>query len=106
MSWVVRSRRQLSHHRMRVTIDHRPLAGITPPMLLWWFRHIGDEIEYAGERMPGYLAWHPLDHIAWELARAWPDAELNLVGGAGHGTSHAGMAEAVVVATDRFATRM
>jgi hypothetical protein len=59
----------LPGHRMRITIDHQPLAGITPPMLLWWFRHIGDVITYAGEEMSGYLAWHPLDHIRWELAR-------------------------------------
>ena len=58
--------------RMRVTIVHRPLAGITPPMLLWWFRHIGDATTYAGETMSGYLAWHPLDHIRWELARPAP----------------------------------
>jgi hypothetical protein len=54
---------------MRITIDHQPLAGITPAMLVWWFRHIGDVITYAGEEMPGYLAWHPLDHVRWELAR-------------------------------------
>jgi hypothetical protein len=45
--------------RMRVTIDHRPLAGITPPMLLWWFRHIGDATTHASETISGYLAWHP-----------------------------------------------
>jgi hypothetical protein len=28
------------HHRRRVTIDHRPLAGVTPPMLLDWFTHL------------------------------------------------------------------
>ena len=63
---------QLSRHRMRVSIDHRPLAGITPEMLLWWFRHIGDDLVHAGERMSAYLAWHPLDHIRWELARPAP----------------------------------
>jgi hypothetical protein len=62
----------LPGRRMRITIDHRPLAGITPQMLLWWFRHIGDVITYAGEEMSGYLAWHPLDHIRWELARPAP----------------------------------
>jgi hypothetical protein len=62
----------LPGHRVRITIDHQPLAGITPPMLLWWFRHIGDVITYAGEEMSGYLAWHPLDHIRWELARPAP----------------------------------
>jgi hypothetical protein len=48
-------------------------------MLQWWFRHIGDVITYAGEEMSGYLAWHPLDHIRWELARPDPG------GGAGEG---------------------
>lgn len=74
--------RRLSHHRMRVTIDHRPLAGITPEMLLWWFCHIGDEITYAGEAMSGYLAWHPLDHVRWELASPAPG------GGAGEGARY------------------
>jgi hypothetical protein len=69
----------LPHHRMRITIDHEPLAGITPTMLLWWFTHIGDVITCGGEELPAYLAWHPLDHIRWELAR--PDAD----GGAGEG---------------------
>jgi proline iminopeptidase len=44
--------------------------------------------------------------VAWELARAWPDAELILVDGAGHGTSDARMAAAVAAATDRFAMRV
>lgn len=71
--------RSLGRHRVRITIDHQPLSGVTPSMLLWWFRHIGDVITYAGEEMPGYLAWHPLDHIRWELARSAPG------GGAGEG---------------------
>jgi hypothetical protein len=74
--------RRLAHHRMRVTIDHRPLAGITPAMLLWWFCHIGDDVTYAGQRMSGYLAWHPLDHVRWELARPAP------CGGAGEGARY------------------
>jgi proline iminopeptidase len=42
----------------------------------------------------------PLD-VPWELSRAWPDGELVVVEGAGHGGP--GMAEFVVEATDRFA---
>ncbi|MDR6593833.1 proline iminopeptidase [Saccharothrix longispora] len=42
---------------------------------------------------------------AWELARAWPDAELVVVRGAAHAASDPGMAEAVVAATNRFARR-
>lgn len=62
----------LSHHRRRLTIDHQPLKGVTPPMLLWWFRHIGDHMTYGGQRVPNYLVWHPEDHITWELAREAP----------------------------------
>ena len=60
------------HGRRRVTIDHRPLAGITPTMLLDWFTHLGGTIAYGGEIIDRYLAWHPIDHINWELARPAP----------------------------------
>ncbi|ONI86853.1 prolyl aminopeptidase [Saccharothrix sp. ALI-22-I] len=42
---------------------------------------------------------------AWELDRAWPDAELVVVQGASHAGSDPGMSEAVLAATDRFAYR-
>lgn len=61
-----------AHHRRRVTIDHRPLAGVTPAMLLDWFTHLDGTIDYGGETIGRYLAWHPIDHIAWELARPAP----------------------------------
>ena len=67
------------HHRRRVTIDHRPLRGVTPPMLLDWFTHLDGTILYGGAVTDRYLAWHPLDHIRWELARPAPG------GGSGEG---------------------
>lgn len=67
------------HGRRRVTIDHRPLTGVTPAMLLDWFTHLGGTISYAGVVIDRYLAWHPIDHIKWELARPAP------TGGAGEG---------------------
>jgi hypothetical protein len=60
------------HHRRRVTIDHRPLSGVTPAMLLDWFTHLGGTIRYGDEIIDRYLAWHPIDHIKWELARPGP----------------------------------
>jgi hypothetical protein len=60
------------HHRRRVTIDHRPLAGITPAMLLDWFCNIGATMSYGGAAIDRYLAWHPIDHIRWEFARPAP----------------------------------
>lgn len=60
------------HHRRRATIVHRPLAGVTPAMLLDWFTHLGETMSYGGAVIDRYLAWHPLDHIRWELARPAP----------------------------------
>jgi hypothetical protein len=65
--------------RRRVTIDHEPLHGVTPEELLGWFGALGSTMEYAGRTVPRYLAWHPLDHERWELARPAPD------GGPGEG---------------------
>ena len=48
-------------------------------MLLDWFTHLDGTIEYGGALINRYLAWHPIDHISWELARPAPD------GGAGEG---------------------
>jgi hypothetical protein len=58
--------------RRRITIDHRPLAGVTPAMLLDWFSHLGGTIEYGGRVVDRYHAWHPIDHIRWELERPAP----------------------------------
>lgn len=58
--------------RRRITIDHRPLPGVTPPMLLDWFTHLGETMSYGGEIIDRYLAWHPIDHILWELAGQAP----------------------------------
>ncbi len=43
-------------------------------------------------------------HNAETLAAAWPKADLVIVDGAGHASSNAGMAEAVITATDGFAS--
>jgi hypothetical protein len=59
-------------HRRRVTIDHRPLADVTPEMLLSWFTHLGETMTYGGVVIDRYLAWHPIDHIRWELASPAP----------------------------------
>src|SRR5215203_1355898 len=69
---AVTSVQELARHRRRVTIDHQPLSGVTPTMLLWWFQNIGGTMTYGNRVVPNYLAWHPIDHIRWELARPAP----------------------------------
>jgi hypothetical protein len=57
----------LNDGRRRITIRHAELAGMTPPMLAWWFGHIVGDMEYAGSIWPRYLVWHPLDHISYDI---------------------------------------
>ncbi|GAA5921610.1 hypothetical protein JCM3775_003129, partial [Rhodotorula graminis] len=40
---------------------------------------------------------------AWDLHRAWPEAEFTMVGDAGHSAGEAGIERALVEATDAFA---
>lgn len=60
--------------------------------------------------IPGILIHGRLDLgsplvTAWELAQAWANSELVIVSGAGHSSTDPGMSEALIAATDRFATR-
>jgi proline iminopeptidase len=41
---------------------------------------------------------------AWELHRAWPEAELRIIPDAGHSAKEPGILDALVEATDRFAS--
>ena len=41
---------------------------------------------------------------AWDLHRAWPGADLRIVGDAGHSAFEPGIAAELVAATDRFRT--
>ena len=40
---------------------------------------------------------------AWDLHRAWPEADLRVVPDAGHSAFEPGITDALVRATDRFA---
>jgi proline iminopeptidase len=58
--------------------------------------------------IPGVLVQGRLDisgpaDIAYQLTKVWPDAELQIIGGAGHGTAHSDTTEALVAALDRSA---
>jgi proline iminopeptidase len=73
-----------------------------------------DDSLLAGARklagIPGILLQGALDisgppDIAYHLAKAWPDAELVVLGGAGHGTASQDASTALAEALDRFAIR-
>jgi proline iminopeptidase len=61
--------------------------------------------------VPGLIVHGRYDLIcplesAWELHRAWPGSELQIVPDAGHAASEPGIRAALVAATDRFAERL
>jgi proline iminopeptidase len=43
---------------------------------------------------------------AWDLAKAWPDADLHIIEGAGHAFSEPGVLDRLIRATDKFAGKV
>jgi proline iminopeptidase len=75
-------------------------AFLEPDQLLRDANHLAD--------IPGVIVQGRYDLIcplrsAWELHRAWPKAELNVVPDAGHAAFEPGIRSALVAATDRLA---
>jgi hypothetical protein len=70
---------RLPNGQQVLTIEHDTVRGVSPPMLRWWFEHLGQTMRHEGRVWPRYLLWHPRDHIHWELAAPGPN------GGSGQG---------------------
>jgi proline iminopeptidase len=70
----------------------------------WLLTHVG-----ALRGIPGVIVQGRYDVVcptmsAWDLHRAWPEAELTIVPDAGHHVLEPGIVDALVSATDRFRT--
>lgn len=68
----------------------------------WLIEHVG-----AIRRIPGVIVQGRYDVVcpamsAWDLHRAWPEAELVVVPDAGHHALEPGIVDALVAAADRF----
>ncbi len=49
--------------RIHLTIQHRPLPGVTPEMLAWWYRVLPiSQVEFDGALRPMYHLFHPFEH--------------------------------------------
>jgi len=66
-------------------------------------------IEHVGRirSIPGVIVQGRYDVVcpmtsAWDLHRAWPEAQLHIIADAGHSISEPGIIDALVSATDRF----
>ncbi|MEL6479069.1 MAG: hypothetical protein AAFR17_17205 [Pseudomonadota bacterium] len=58
-----------------VVLNHALLRGVTAEMIHWWFLHFPalkvrliDVAGYEDRQVPGYLLWHPIDHLSAELS--------------------------------------
>lgn len=49
--------------RMRASIVHDVVHGVSPAMLVWWFRNMRGTIDIEGRAYPRYRVWHPRDHV-------------------------------------------
>lgn len=64
------TREVLPDGRLHFTIRHRPLGGVTPEMLAWWYRVLPlGTVEFDGAQRPLYHLFHPSEH-----GRIWIDA--------------------------------
>jgi len=64
--------------RLRCWIEHEVLHGITPRMLVWWFKHLEGEMVHDGRRLNRYRVWHPRDHIAIEYSKRNADGSIGV----------------------------
>jgi hypothetical protein len=60
---------RLDDGRLRLAISHDLLRGVTPAMLVFWFRNLEGMMLVEGRPVARYLAWHPRDHVAFRYAR-------------------------------------
>lgn len=61
--------------------------------------------------IPGYIIHGRYDVVttldnAWALAQSWPDAELRIIGAAGHSASEARVTDALITATTRLMEKL
>jgi hypothetical protein len=77
---------ELAGGRARAWIEHEVMAGVTPPMLRWWFEHLDgrttfDGRGFGGAEVPVYRLWHPFDHVAVRWTKRVVGADGHLAAG-------------------------
>jgi len=66
----------LTDGRTRLWVKHRLLKGVTPAMLVWWFRHLEGDVEIDRRILDRYRVWHPFGHISARYVRRAPDGSI------------------------------
>jgi hypothetical protein len=65
----------LDDGRLRLAIDHDVVHGVTPEMLVWWFRNMRGTIDIEGKAYPRYRVWHPRDHVEHRYHHTPPEGD-------------------------------
>ncbi len=68
----------LADGRTHCWIEHDVIRGVTPQMLVWWFKHLEGDVDYDGKRLNRYRVWHPRDHIAIEYSQRNSDGSIGV----------------------------
>lgn len=63
---------ELDDGRLRLSIDHDVVHGVTPEMIAWWFSNLEGDVSVEGVRYPRYRVWHPRDHLSFRYRRRPP----------------------------------
>jgi len=70
--------RALADGRKELYIEHDLLRGVSPAMLVWFWRNIEGDIEVNGRTYPRYLIFHPVDHIHFTVVRRLADGSVGV----------------------------
>ena len=68
----------LSDGRIHCWIEHEIVRGVTPTMLVWWFKHLEGDMLYNGKQHNRYRVWHPNDHVAIAYAKRNEDGSVGV----------------------------
>jgi hypothetical protein len=68
----------LDDGRIYCWIEHELIAGVTPKMLVWWFKHVEGDMTFGGRRLPRYRVWHPRDHVSIAYSRRNSDGSVGV----------------------------
>jgi hypothetical protein len=56
--------------RVEARIEHELIRGVTPEMLVWWFRTFPyASLSWEGKLVSMYRIWHPRDHVRLRVMR-------------------------------------
>lgn len=66
----------LADGRIHCWINHEIVRGVTPKMLVWWFKHLEGDLELDGQRLNRYRVWHPRDHVAIGYSKRNADGSI------------------------------